>query len=108
MKGRVVRSPDGAKVRITSAIIQHVTRKHPDVLRILGVSEDGLVKLLSSAVSAPDEIYVDDEGSLFFLLRADDLRLCVIVREGLARTAYLIGERTYARMRRKRWLRRLY
>jgi len=66
LKGRVVRSPDGAKVRITSAIIQHVTRKHPDVLRILGVSEDGLVELLSSAVSALAEACVDDEGSLFF------------------------------------------
>ncbi len=89
-------------------MIQHVARKHPDVLRVLGVSEEGLVELLSSVVSTPDEVYVDDEGSLFFLLRVGDLRLCMVVRGELARTAYLIGERTYAKMKKKRWLRRLY
>lgn len=83
MGNETARLPDGTEVRITNAVIQHIVRKYPDVLRILGVSEDGLAELLSATVLTPDEVYVDIKGSLFFLLRVNDLRLCVVVREGL-------------------------
>jgi len=102
-----VKAHDGTTVVITEDVIDHVIRKHSEILSLLGLTRKGFVKLLRSALGEPNEAYVDVHDSRYFLKRLDHLYLDVVVGEGIVRTAYLISSKTYSRMRRKRWLRRL-
>ena len=98
---------DGTSASVTVDVVGHVSRRHSEVLSSLGLSEEGLFGLLCNVVEKPNEAYVDSFGSRYLLKHFGDFYLCVIVDEGVVRTAYLINSRTYSRMRRRRWLRRL-
>jgi len=102
-----VRAHDGTSIAITEDVVDHVIRKHSEILSLLGLTRKGFVKLLRSALEEPNEAYVDVYDSRYFIKRLNDLYLNVVVSEETVRTAYLISPKTYSRMRRKRWLRRL-
>lgn len=101
------RAHDGTSVAITEDVVDHVIRKHSEILSLLGLTKKGFVKLLRSALEETNEAYVDVYDSKYFLKKLNDFYLNVIVSEGTVKTAYLISSKTYSRMRRKRWLRRL-
>jgi hypothetical protein len=103
-----VKAYDGSQVVITPEVIDHIVRKHSQMLSIVGFGKEQLLSSLIRALESPMKVFLDARGSRYFILRADDLYLNVIVIRGSVKTAYLIGERTYARMRKARWLRRLY
>jgi hypothetical protein len=102
-----VRAYDGALVTVSEDVVDHVNRKHSEVLFLLGLTEEGSFDLLCSVLKKPHEAYVDSYGSKYLLKRVNDLYLNVVVDEGIVRTAYLINSKTHSRMRRRRWLRRL-
>lgn len=102
-----VRAYDGTSITVTEDVVDHVVRKHSEMLSLLGLTRKGFVKLLCNALEEPNEVYVDVYDSRYFLKKLDDLCLNVIVGEETVKTAYLISLKTYSRMRRKRWLRRL-
>jgi len=102
-----VRAYDGTSVIVTEDVVDHVSRKHPEVLSLLGLTEEGFFGLLRGVLEKPHEAYVDSSGSTYFLKKLNDLYLNVVVDEGIVRTAYLISSKTHSRMRRRRWLRRL-
>ncbi len=103
-----VRAYDGSQVVVTGEAIDHIARKHPQMLSIVGFGKEQLLSALIQALEDPTKVFLDARGSRYFILKAGDLYLNVIVIRGSVKTAYLIGERTYARMRKARWLRRLY
>ena len=102
-----VRAYDGSSIAVAEEVVDHIVRKHSDMLSLLGLVREDFVKLLSSVLEEPDEVYVDVYDFRYFLKKTDDLRLSVIVGEETVKTAYLISQKTYFRMRKKRWLRRL-
>lgn len=102
-----VRAYDGLFVAVTEDVVDHVVRKHSEVLSLLGLTRKGFVGLLRNVLEEPNEVYADVYGSKYFLKKLNDLYLNLIVSEEIVKTAYLISPRTYFKMRRKRWLRRL-
>ena len=98
---------DGASVTVTEDVVGHVSRKHSEVLSLLGLTEEGFFDLLCRVLEKPHEAYIDSFGSRYFLKKLNDLYLNVVVDEGIVRTAYLISSKAHSRMRRRRWLRRL-
>jgi len=107
LKTLEVRAHDGTSITITEDVIDHVIRKHSEILTLLGLTKEEFVSLLRSVLEKPHEAYVDAYGSIYFLKRLNKLYLNVVVGEKTVKTAYLIDSKTYSRMRRKRWLRRL-
>ncbi len=103
-----VKAYDGSRVVVTAEVIDHIVRKHPQMLSIAGFGKEQLLPSLFRALESPTKVFLDAHGSRYFILKAGDLYLNVIVIRGSVKMAYLIGERTYARMRKARWLRRLY
>ena len=102
-----VRAYDGRFIAVTGDVVDHVIRKHPETLSLLALTREGFVKLLCNALEEPNEVYVDVRDSRYFLKKLDDLYLNAIVSELMVKTAYLISPKTYSKMRRRRWLRRL-
>lgn len=102
-----VRAYDGLSIAVTEDVVDHVVRKHSEVLSLLGLTREGFVKLLCNVLEEPDEVYADAYGSKYFLKKLNDLYLNVIVSEEIVKTAYLISPRTYSKMSRKKWLQRL-
>jgi len=102
-----VRAYDGSSVAVTEDVVDHVVRKHSEMLSLLGLTREDFVKLLRGVLEGPDDVYVDACDFKYFLKKMDDLHLNVIVGEGTVKTAYLISQKTHFRMRKKRWLRRL-
>lgn len=107
MKVLEVRAYDGTSIAVTEDVVDHVVRKHSEILSLLALTRKGFVKLLCNVLQEPNEVYVDIYDSRYFLKRVDDLYLNVIVSEQIVKTAYLISQKTYSKMRSKRWLRRL-
>ncbi len=103
-----VRAYDESQVTITREVLDHIQRKHPQMFSMVGLSREQLVSSLVQALGNPDEVYVDTSGSRYCVKRIDALYLNVIVVGETVKTAYLMGNRTYRRMRKTRWLRRLY
>ena len=56
----------------------------------------------------PSEVYINDKGSVYYLLRINDLYLNVIVVEDIVRTVYLLSMDSYHGMRRRRWRIKIY
>jgi hypothetical protein len=79
---------DGTCATVTADVVDHVRRKHSEVLSTLGLTEDGLFELLCSILLKPSEAYVDSSGSRYLLKQLENFCLCVIVDEGIVRTAY--------------------
>jgi len=103
-----IRAYDGSLILLSSEVVDHIVRKHPQMFSIVGFSKDQIVITLIHALETPSEVFLDTLGSKHFIKEVGDVYLNVIVIEDSVKTAYLIGNRTYARMRRARWLRRLY
>ena len=103
-----VKAYDGVQITLSAQTIDHVLRKHPQMLSIVGFTREEFVSTLVRALESPKEVFLDTLGSRHFILNVGELYLNVVVVGGSVKTAYLIGNRTYARMRKARWLRRLY
>ncbi|MEM2972477.1 MAG: hypothetical protein QW270_08705 [Candidatus Bathyarchaeia archaeon] len=104
---KLVRTYDGSTVVLARSVIDHVVRKHSEVLSLLNLDKQGFVKLLHIALKEPNEAYTDAYQSKYFLKKLNNLYLNVVVSEGTVKTAYLISWKTYSKMRKKRWLQRL-
>jgi len=105
---RRVKTYDGALVTITDEVIDHMERKHPEMLSLVGFMKEQLISAIVQTLEKPDEVYVDVRSSKYFLKKLDDLYLNVIVVGDGVKTTYLMGTRTYARMGKMKWLHRLY
>lgn len=103
-----VKAYDGSRLVISAEVIDHIVRKHPQMISAVGLRQEQLVSYLTRALQAPKEVFLDTLGSRHFVTAVDELYLNVIVIGDSVKTAYLIGKRSYARMRKARWLRRLY
>ena len=99
---------DGALVTITDEVIDHMERKHPEMLSLVGFMKEQLISSIVQTLEKPDEVYVDVRSSKYFLKKLDDLYLNVIVVGDGVKTTYLTGGRTYTRMGKMKWLHRLY
>jgi len=104
---RRVKTYDGALVTITDEVIDHMERKHPEMLSLAGFMKEQLISSIAQTLEKPDEVYVDVRSSKYFL-KLDDLYLNVIVVGDGVKTTYLMGTRTCARMGKMKWLHRLY
>ena len=85
-----VRAYDGLFVAVTEDVVDHVVRKHSEVLSLLGLARKGFVELLRNVLEESNEVYADVYGSKYFLKKLNDLYLNVIVSEEIVKTAYLI------------------
>jgi hypothetical protein len=103
-----IKAYDGSIIILSSEVIDHIVRKHPQMFSIVGFDREQIVTSLIRALETPNEVFLDTLGSRHFVMQVDELHLNVIVIGDSVKTAYLIGNRTYARMRKTRWLRRLY
>ena len=68
-----VRAYDGLFIVVTEDVVDHVVRKHSEVLSLLGLTREGFVKLSRDVLEKPAEVYVDVYGSRYFLKKLDDL-----------------------------------
>ena len=98
----------GSRITIASEVIDHVERKHPQMLSVARLNGEKLVSSVIRTLENPNEVYVDAHNARYFLRKMEELYLNVIVRGDIVKTAYLMGERTHRRMEKTRWLRRLY
>jgi hypothetical protein len=105
---RQVKTYDGSLVTVTDEVIDHIQRKHPEMLSSEGFTREQLFSSILEALEKPSEVYADARRSRYFLRRLNHLSLNIVVVRDRVMTAYLMGERTYARMGKLRWLRRLY
>ena len=105
---RQVKTYDGAMVTVTDEVIDHIERKHPEMLSLVGFAKGHLLSSIVETLERPNEVYADDRRSRYFLKKLGDLYLNVIVVEERVKTTYLISGKTYHRMGKMRWLRRLY
>lgn len=103
-----VRAYDGSLITITSEVIEHVERKHPQMVSLARLNGERLLSSVIRTLEKPDEVFVDARHARYFLMKMDDLYLNVIVTNDIVKTAYLMGERTHKRMEKTRWLRRPY
>ena len=99
---------NGSRITVTREVIDHIERKHPQMLSVAGLSAERLLSLMIQTIESPTEVYVDAHHTQYFLRKIDPLYFNVIVADGTVRTAYLMGERTHRRMGKTRWLHRLY
>jgi len=105
---RLVKCYDGVLVAVPDEVIDHVERKHPEMLSFLGFAKKELVMCIANTLEKPDEVYKDVRGSKYFLKRLYNLYLNVIVANDRVRTTYLMGTTTYTRMGKTKWLHRLF
>ena len=103
-----IKAYDGSKVFLYNETIDHILRKHKEMISILNLKGNDLVKLIINTLENPNQIYIDNKGGKYFLKKYNELYFNVIVHENIIRTAYLISSKTYLRMVKKRWLQRLY
>jgi hypothetical protein len=107
MKLLEVSAYDGTFIALADDVVDHIVRKHSEILAFLTLTREDFVKLLCNTLEKPNEVYVDARKSKYFLKKLNDFYLNVIVSEQTVKTAYLINRKTYFKMGRKRWLRRL-
>jgi hypothetical protein len=105
---RQVKIYDGSFITITDEVIDHIQRKHPEMLSSEGFTREQLFSSILQTLEKPSEVYLDGRRSRYFLRKLNQLCLNIIVVRDTVKTAYLMGERTYARMGKIKWLRRLY
>lgn len=105
---RQVKTYDGALITLTDEVIDHVGRKHPEMLSLVGFTKEQLISSIVKTLESPNEVYADVRQSRYFLKKLDDLYLNVIVVGNRVRTTYLMGRGTFTRMGKTRWLHRLY
>ena len=103
---RQVKTYDGALITLTEEVIDHIERKHPEML--VGFMKEQLISSIAETLEKPNEVYVNARRSKYFLKKLDDLYLNVIVVGDRVKTTYLMGGRTYTRMGKMKWLHRLY
>ena len=103
-----VKAYDGALVIVPDEVIDHIVRKHPEMLSLAGFMKERLISSIAQTLEKPNEVYVNARRSKYFLKKLDDLYLNVIVVGDRVKTTYLMGGRTYTRMRKMKWLHRLY
>lgn len=99
---------DGSRIIIAHEVIDHILGKHPQMLSVGGLTKMALISSMTQALKRPTEVFLDNRGSRHFVLRIGELYLNVVEVDGQVKTAYLMGNRSYVRMRKARWLRRLY
>lgn len=105
---RKVKAHDGSEITVSQEVIDHIVRKHPQMLSVVGFERERLVASLVLTLENPVEIHANAGLSKYYLRKLNDLYLNIIVIGDTVKTAYLIGDATYKRMSRARWLRRLY
>lgn len=89
---------------IPEGVVKHVLKKHRDFVVMLRVRDvDELKRIIREVVENPDEVHVDAYGVRYFLKRINDKWINVIVTGDSVKTAYIIGLRTYLRLRERRW-----
>lgn len=103
-----IKAYDSSKLVLYNETIDHILRKHQEMLSILNLKKNDLIKLIINTLENPHQVYIDIRGGKYFLKKCNDLYFNVIVHENIIRTAYLIGSKTYLRMVKRRWLQRLY
>ncbi|MEM3078146.1 MAG: hypothetical protein QXR38_01460 [Nitrososphaerales archaeon] len=64
--------------------------------------------ILADIVENPDEAYVNEFDVKYFLKKVDELYINVVIIGDVMKTAYLISPKTHYRLRKKRWVQRLY
>ena len=105
----IVRDYRGIEIVILHTLYLHVRERHRDLLRKLNIqSIDQFINIIRRVLINPSEVYIDDKGSIYYLLRINDLYLNVVVAENVVRTAYLLGMDSYYRMRYRRWRIKIY
>ena len=89
---------------IPEGVVKHVLKKHRDFVVMLRVRDvDELKRVIREVVENPDEVHVDAYGVRYFLKRINDKWINIIVTGDSVKTAYIIGLRTYLRLRERRW-----
>ncbi len=89
---------------IPEGVVKHVLKKHRDLVVLLGVRDvDELKRVIREVVENPDEVHVDVYGVRYFLKKLDDKWINVVVVGSVVKTAYIIGLRTYLKLRERRW-----
>lgn len=105
----IVRDYRGTEVVILYVLYHHVRRRHRDFLKRLNIqSLDQFINIIKRVLVSPSEVYVDDKGSIYYLLKTNNFYLNVVVAEGVVRTVYLLGMDSYYRMRYRRWRIKIY
>ncbi|MCP8313069.1 MAG: hypothetical protein H3Z53_01670 [archaeon] len=96
-------------VIISKNILKHVLRKHRDIAKLIDVKGvEELRRIIADVVENPDEAYMDALDVKYFLKKIDELYINIVVLNDTVKTAYLISPKTYYRLRRKKWVQRLY
>ena len=104
-----IRDYRGIEVVLYPRLFDHIRHRHPDMLHILNISDKhGLNAIIRDILENPHEVYRDYEGAYYYIKRLNKIFVTVIVYENIVRTMYLLSNKSYNRMRSKRWVCRIY
>ena len=95
------------KAKIPVTVLRHIFEKHHDLVEYLGVTAPSeLADVLQNMLCSPDEAHMDKfrHDVLYCLKRVGSYWVSIVVASGTVKTAYLVNNRSYRRLREKRWL----
>jgi len=96
------------KYSVSWSTLRHVFTKHKDLVKALGVRDlKELYDKLKISIEHADEVYADMFNVKYYIKKLNELYANVIVYGNVVKTAYLLSPKTFNRMRRKRWIRKL-
>ena len=91
---------------VSESTLRHIYEEHEDLIETLKLkSLTELREVIMSVLRDPHEVYADTrrDDVRYYLRKINDLWINVIVVSGTVRTAYLIGLKSYKRLKEKRW-----
>ena len=104
-----IRDCRGVEIIVYPRLFDHIRYRHPDVLHVLNISDRcELNTVLGDTLGDPHEVYRDCEGGYYYVKRLNNIFITVIVYDNVVRTMYLLSNRSYNRMRSKRWVYKVY
>ncbi|MEM4970838.1 MAG: hypothetical protein QXE01_06260 [Sulfolobales archaeon] len=87
-------------IRIPDRVLKYIMSKHRDLTVMLSMrSVDELRQLIKRILESLDEVYSDAYGVKYLLKKIDEHWVNVVVAEDALKTAYIIGVKTYRRLR---------
>jgi len=74
---------DGSKAALKEDTLEHILRKHSEMIKLLGLTKSELIEKIFNILKAPGEVYRDAREAKYFIKKLNNLYLNVIMHDGI-------------------------